>query len=73
MATNLDFWKKKPSKSSNRTEKQSRLSSSSSLESFTFNLDDQEQVVDGTKNIDENEDTGLNDSISRISIIDNDP
>ena len=73
MATILDFWKKKTSKSSKTTEKQSRLSLSSSSESFTFNLDDQEQVVDGTKNIDENEDTGLNDSISRISIIDNDP
>ena len=39
MATILDFWKKKPSKSSNTTEKHMRLSSSSSSESFTFNLD----------------------------------
>jgi hypothetical protein len=37
---------------------------------ITFNFDDH---VDGNKNINENEDTELNDSISRINMIDNDP
>jgi hypothetical protein len=70
MATLFDFWNKKTTISSNTNEEASQLSLSSTSESLTFNLEDH---VDENKIIDENEDTELNDSISRINMIDNDP